>query len=353
MATIAAPAKSLTSPTDEPFVTLVENQFAAAAVERLIERGENTEAETVEFNLVYLHGPAGVGKSHLSGQLVWNGLQRSDAPNILHVTAAELIARVDEAQATARLSELRKSFLQLDMFVCEDLAAIERRSETQRLIIAAIDETLARGGRVLITGSKSPGELERVTPRLISRLHGGVCAAIGMPEATSRRQLLLHFARLRHVSLPADTALYLAESLPVSPRELRAAVARLDALSGQAGAAIITRTIAETYLEQSVSPPTPGMPEITKAVAKQFGVSVAALRTGGRTAATALPRQVAMSLSRELTGHPLGRIAGFFGRQNHGTVIHARKKLASRLEDDPALRGHLLQIRRRLGVEAR
>jgi chromosomal replication initiator protein len=102
-----------------------------------------------------------------------------------------------------------------------------------------------------------------------------------------------------------------------------------------------------------VSPEAPNLTQITKAVAKEFGVTVAALRTGGRTAATSLPRQIAMSLSRELTAQPLERIAAFFGRSNHGTVIHARKKLAVRLEDDAALRRHVLQIRRRLGLATR
>lgn len=352
MATVAESSTTITPPTDEPFVTLVENQLAVAAIERLIEECVGFAEQADPIRLVYLYGPSGVGKSHLCRYFLWNEAQSPQPGNVLHLTASELVAQVDEAHSLGRLYELRDRFLRVEILICEDLAGIERKPESQRLLIATIDETLARGGRVLVTGPKSPGEFDRLLPRLVNRLHGGAAIGIGMPGLASRVQLLTHFARMRQVSIPVEAIQYLAESLAVSPRELRAAIARLDQLA-QASGGVVTRGVVDHFLEQNVTRPTPGLPEITSAVARQFGVTVAALRTGGRTAATALPRQVAMSLARELTAHPLERIAGFFGRQNHGTVIHARKKLAVRLENDPGLRRDVKQIRQRLGLELR
>ena len=348
MATATDTLTTFAPPTDEPFVTLVENHFAVAAIEQFVEVDPDASAR-----LVYLYGPAGTGKSHLIRQFLWLEGQKPVPPRVAHLMAAELVAELDEAVAGGFVHELRERYLDLDLLVCEDLAALERKSETQRLLVAIIDETLACGGRVLLTCSKAPGELEGVSARLVSRLHGGVCVAIAPPGLTSRVQLLSNFARVRHLTMPAEVLQFLAERLPVSARELKSAVARLDALRQSEGLSIVNRGLAERFLEEAVSPPAPGLAEIARAVARQFGVTVAALRTGGRTAATSLPRQVAMSLSRELTGQPLERIAAFFGRHNHGTVIHARKKLAARLEEDAPLRRQLAQIRRRLGVASR
>lgn len=347
MATVTEPIAALCPPTDEPFLTLVENQFAAEAVERL----GNVDPENA-VRLVVLYGPAGVGKSHLVRQCLWRERQRLDPPRFASLTASQFVAEIDEARSAALMTPLREKYLDLELFVCEDVAAVERKPETQRLLISVIDETLSAGGRVLLTCSKAPGELDAVTPRLINRMHGGVCVSIGLPGVVSRVHLLSHFARMRHLSIPADVVQLLAERLEVSIRELKAAIARLDMLANADGSTLVNRALAERFLDEQVSPAAPGLADITKAVAKQFGVSVAALRTGGRTAATSLPRQVAMSLSRELTAQSLERIAAFFGRQNHGTVIHARKKLAVRLEDDAALRRHVSQIRKRLGVGA-
>ncbi|HEX6986817.1 MAG TPA: DnaA/Hda family protein [Planctomycetaceae bacterium] len=348
MATVTEAVATFAPPTDEPFVTLVENQLAVAAVEQFVEVDPDDSAR-----LVYLYGPSGTGKSHLVRQFLWLEGQKPVPPRYAHLTAAEFVAELDEAAAGGVVHEFREKHLGLDLLVCEDLAAIERKPESQRLLTAILDETIAAGGRVLLTCSKAPGELEGVSARLVSRFYGGVCVGIGPPGPSSRAQLLSTFARVRHLTVPADVLQSLADRLPASPRELKAAVAGLDALARAERLPIVNRALAERFLDDAVAPPAPDLPAVAKAVAKEFGLTPAALRTGGRTAATSLPRQVAMSLARELTGHPLERIAAFFGRQNHGTVIHARKKLAARLEDDAELRRHVAQIRRRLGVAGR
>jgi len=332
-------------PTDEPFVTLPENHFAVAAVEALGEATSDSPGR-----LAFIYGPAGNGKSHLVRHFLWRESHRPDPPQFAHLTASELVAELDEAHQGGFVHELRRRYTSLTLLVVEDLAGIERKPETNRLLLAAIDETLAVGGRVLLTCSKAPGEMDAVSVRLVDRFHGGVCAGIAPSGLTSRVQLLSNFARVRGLTVPGDVLQFLAERLAVSPRELKAAIAQLDALAHSERQSVVNRALAERFLDETASPPAPGLPEIAKAVAKQFDVTLTDLRTSGRTAATALPRQVAMSLAREITGQPLERIAGYFGRNNHGTVIHARKKLAAKLEDDAALRRQVAQIRRRLGV---
>lgn len=347
MATATEPIAALCPPTDEPFLTLAENQFAVEAIERL------AEADPVASGrLTLIYGPSGVGKSHLVRQFLWHENQKFEPPRLACLTASQLVAEIDEAKSAALMAPLRDRYLDLDLFVCEDIASVERKFETQRVLTAIIDEILATGGRVLLTCSKAPGELDAISPRLVNRLHGGVCVGLALPAVSSRVQLLSHFARMRHLTIPADVLQLLAERLAVSTRELKSSVVRLEMLARAEGASIVNRNLAERFLDEMISPEAPNLTEITKAVAKEFGVTVAALRTGGRTAATSLPRQVAMSLARELTAQPLERIAAFFGRSNHGTVIHARKKLAVRLEEDAALRRHMSQIRRRLGLVA-
>ena len=48
-------------------------------------------------------------------------------------------------------------------------------------------------------------------------------------------------------------------------------------------------------------------------------------RASGRTKSVALPRQACMYLARELTGHSLEEIGGYFGGRDHSTVLHACK----------------------------
>ncbi len=341
---VALTEPAVPPPTDEPFLTLPENRLAAAAVERL---GESCPDDPLR--LVYVYGPSGVGKSHLVREFLWKERRRPTPLRIASLTAAGFVAELDRARGDGTASVLRETCLALDLFVLEDFAAAERKPETQRLLAATIDETLAAGGRVLVTASRAPGEAEQVSPRLTSRLQAGACVGIGSPGPDSRARLLAAFARLRHLAMPTEVLQLLAEGLPASPRELKAAVARLDELAHADRVPLVNRTLAERVLTDAVAAPAPSLRQIAGAVAKEFGLRVTDLRAPGRTNAVALPRQVAMALARDLTGLPLERVAGFFGRQNHGTVIHARKRLAARLEDDPTLRRHVSRIRRRIG----
>ena len=200
------------APTDEPFVTLVENHLAAAAVERLSGSDDGTPPPpnatntdiTAALRQVYLYGPAGVGKSHLVRQFLWNEQRRPDPPRLLHRTAAALVAELDEARAGGTTAQLWAGYVgTLDVLVLEDLAALQRKPESVRLVVAMLDEVLAAGGVALLTCHKSPGELDGVSARFVSRLHGGACLSIAQPGIASRVTLLSTFARVRSLTIPA------------------------------------------------------------------------------------------------------------------------------------------------------
>jgi hypothetical protein len=57
-----------------------------------------------------------------------------------------------------------------------------------------------------------------------------------------------------------------------------------------------------------------------------------------RPANIAIPRQIAMHLTRELTKAPLKEIGEAFGGRDHGTVIHACKSVAKKVSSDEDFR---------------
>jgi chromosomal replication initiator protein len=75
--------------------------------------------------------------------------------------------------------------------------------------------------------------------------------------------------------------------------------------------------------------------EIQERTAEAFGISVVALLSSSRAPAVAWPRQIAMYLARELTALSLPAIGQEFGGRNHTTVLHAYKRAARRISEDP------------------
>jgi chromosomal replication initiator protein len=63
-----------------------------------------------------------------------------------------------------------------------------------------------------------------------------------------------------------------------------------------------------------------------------------------------VPRQVAMYLSRTLTGRSLPAIGEAFGK-NHATVLHACRLVGDRMRHDPSFQEMVSTLRRRLGAD--
>ena len=331
------------------FVDLPEHAAARAAVRSLARRppGEPGPA-------VFLWGPAGCGKTLLVREFLRLDAASRGKPepdSLVHLTAAGLAATLDEALAGGFAGPLRESLLTAETLIVEDLAALRARPKTQDLLLAAADAALAAGGRVLWTANAPPGDLPAVSRRLVDRLRGGVSAAVPTPGAESRAALLTAFAAGRSARLAPEVAATLAAGLPVSVRELIAAADRMAALARAAGAAGWTPALAAALLEgreADAAASRPTLAEVSRAVAKRFGLTVSQVRTAGRAAAVVPARQCGMALARELTGETLRAVAEHFGRSDHGTVLHAVRQFDRRLAADPAFRADAEAVRRAL-----
>ncbi|MEM1441327.1 MAG: helix-turn-helix domain-containing protein, partial [Verrucomicrobiota bacterium] len=90
-----------------------------------------------------------------------------------------------------------------------------------------------------------------------------------------------------------------------------------------------------------------GVEEIKQVVAEHYDIEVEVLTGKGRTKRVAEARHVAMFLIREMTDLSLTDVGASFGR-DHGTVIHAVKKIKAGLETSTSIKGTVELIRRRL-----
>jgi len=87
---------------------------------------------------------------------------------------------------------------------------------------------------------------------------------------------------------------------------------------------------------------------IQKTVAQYFKVKIEDILSAGRSRSIARPRQIAMSLAKELTNHSLPEIGKAFGGRDHTTVIHACRKIAELREEDSRIEEDYLTLLRTL-----
>ncbi len=329
----------------DTYLSIAENQLARAAVTRL----HASRQSVLSGSITLIHGPAGIGKTHLAR---WTLAELNRRHSRLKFACAsvqdlcELMHLADERQSLAEFLEDCRS---LDVIVCEDLHWLEQAPLSQPWFVMLV-ETLEEGlTQVLITSNKPVGELRALDQRLVSRCHGGLCVPMPMLSLESRVLLLQHwFQELRLPILKpfAASTRFLAERLPIPPRELRQAVSELARLQTRQPTPIDVAYL-EQWLTKNDRSPRLSFEAILFLVAHEFGVEPSDLRSRSRQQGLAVPRQCAMWLARELTGRPLEQIGQYFDR-SHTTVSHSLSRLKELLPTVPSLRQQVQKLRLQL-----
>lgn len=328
----------------KPFQVCQEYQYAGTAVTELLH-----SVETPDPQLVYLYGPSGCGKTALISHLLPDYLALHPQAKWEYLTASEFAARFALASSNKQIAEFQKTLRNLDLLVLEDVHSLENRSHTQQELLSVLDEIHARGGRVILSSTKPPGELDHFLKKLTNRFHGGVCAAIPPLEYQSRLDLLEFWADTESIPLRTKELALIAQKKEYSPRELHAVLKQLQTVSRINRQPLDARFVKQ-YLQGNLEPPRTSTAKITRAVCREFKTTLAEIRSANRSQQIVLPRQCAMFLSRELTDESLAKIANYFNRKNHSTVIHACRQIQNDLEKSPGLRQQLSRIKQQLGV---
>jgi chromosomal replication initiator protein len=333
--------------TADKFVVLPENAAAFQAAQQL-----RSKVPAGRIRGLFIHGPAGAGKTHLAkvaGTLVQRG-----KPDLVvcYLTGSQILEALAEASVDKAVHKFQAALPAADYIILDDIPALEGRAGTQQQLLAYLDERLAAHADFVFISTKLPGELHDFHRKLVSRFRACSVIPVTLPGPASRKLLIEHFASREQAVIPPAAVQRMAESLPVSPRELAGAVQQLLLMARRERLPVDDRLV-QRLLKQEVFPPQLTPVEIMRAVAREFDVVASKLKAETRLAQFVLPRQSAMYLCRELTGLSLQEIAAAFSKRDHTTVLHACQRISARLADDAELRQRLARVQRALKVDQR
>ncbi len=306
-----------------------ENALAQAGAMAL------ARGETAGVSPLVIHGPSGSGKSRLLAGLVAERLLRRPESAVAHLEAEAFAAACAEASGRAGgWAEVRDRFRRLDLFVLDDLHALERAPWAMEELSHTLDALDQAGAAVAVAARTGPGQWSGWPTRLVNRLVGGLSIRLDPPSLESRRRYLLDRARSGRLALPTEVIEPLAEAAD-GYRTLDGWLARLK-LTARVGRREVGPDLVESILAgDPIEPPT--LDEIARAVAAKFGLRVKDLRSSTRRAVVAEGRHLAMYLARLHTPASFRAIGDYFGGRDPATVRHACQAAAARIAADPAL----------------
>lgn len=318
--------------TFDNFVIGKANQLAFAAATQV------AELPGVSYNPLFIYGGVGLGKTHLT-QAIGNQimLNRPQA-KVCYMHAERYVADVVRAYQTNKFEEFKQYYHSLDVLLIDDIQFFAGKAKTQEEFFYAFNTLVDSHKQVILTSDTFPKELTGLESRLVSRFGWGLTIGIEPPELEMRVAILLKKATISGYKLDDAVAFFIAKHVNSNVRELEGALKRVEAYT-KFHKRIISVDAAKEALKDILVAQSRliSIDNIQKTVADYFRIKIIDMLFKKRTRNLTRPRQIAMSLARELTTMSLPEIGNAFGGKDHSTVIHACQTIAKLRANDTTI----------------
>jgi chromosomal replication initiator protein len=203
-----------------------------------------------------------------------------------------------------------------------------KKNRTQEEFFYAFNTLIENKKQIIITCDSYPKEIQGVDERLRTRFSWGLTVAIEPPELEMRVAILLKKASLSKINLPEDVAFFIAKQIRSNVRELEGALNRIVALSNFTKHPIDLNLAKEALKDLiAVRGRQVTIENIQKTVADYYKIKISDMVGKKRSRNFSKPRQIAMTLTRELTNLSYPEIGNYFGGRHHTTVMHACEEI--------------------------
>jgi chromosomal replication initiator protein len=320
--------------TFESFVVGMNNRFAHAAALAVAQAPART------YNPLFLHGSVGLGKTHLM-QAIGHLIQANKKHlKVFYVTSEQFTNDYISAIQHGELAKFRKNYRQVDVLLIDDIQFLAGKDRSQEEFFHTFNTLCDGSKQIVLTSDSPPTEIGNLEKRLTSRFEMGLTAELQLPDSETRLAILRHKMSAMPEKLSDAVVGFIAERVKTNIRRLEGALNRVAAYASLHGKAItvpqtevLLRDLLQQEGQQSVS-----IDLIQRRVAETYDLRLADMTSKRRPANIALPRMVAMHLSRRLTTASLNEIGEAFGGRDHGTVLHANRTIEERMKSDEKLR---------------
>lgn len=307
--------------TFDQFVTAKSNQIAYS-----ICRETANNLGQSKNNPLFIYGATGLGKTHLMQAIAHEILKQGKS--FYYFTSDKFVNQLVNSLRKQKIDEFKDKIKKADLLIIDDIHVIAGKQKSSEQFLLLLNDFMSKNKQVILASDKHPSALTDFDERLKSRLAWGVAVALEPPELETRIQILQKKSKAQEVNLPKECAIFIAQHIIANVRELEGALNKVLAISRLLNQPIHLELVQMALKDliamrvQAVS-----MDNIRKVVAEFYDISVKDLMGKKRLRHIARPRQVAMSLARELTNNSFTEIGQSFGGRDHTTVMHACEKV--------------------------
>lgn len=304
------------------------NLFAYAAATSVAENPGR------RYNPLFIYGASGLGKTHLQLAIAHNVRQRPSDLKVRYCTSEKFVQEFIRSVTKRQMEAFRRRFRQVDMLILDDFQFLQGKEQTLEEFFWTFDSLHNEGKHIVLGCDRSPRELTAVADRTRSRISAGLITEIVPPVFETRMAILHRLQKRVPMTLDDNVLRVVAEHFTNNIRDLAGALHQLHAYANLTKLSVTPEAALQHLAPISGLSSLPTTPDtIIATCAEAFATTSEEILHHNRRPIPSAARQVAMYLTREITGLPFARIGATFDRQ-HSTVLSAHRRVLSQISRD-------------------
>ena len=310
------------------FIKGASNEFSRTVGETVAKNPAKT------FNPLFLYGPSGVGKTHLTNAIGTRIKELYPEKRVLYVSAHLLQVQYTDSVRTNNYNSFMKFYQNIDVLIVDDIQEFAGLSKTQNTFFHIFNHLHQNGKQLILTSDRAPVMLQGMEERMLTRFKWGLVAELEKPDKELRKNILRNKIHRDGLNIPERVINYIAENVNESVRELEGIINSLLAQS-----ILFKREIdmdlAQLIIKKAVriieNKPLDIDTIITK-VCEHYKLDESVLHSKSRKREVVQIRQMAMLLAKKHTDISASKIGHLIGNRDHATVLHACKIMKDLVE---------------------
>lgn len=323
----------------ENFIKGVSNELSRTVGETVAQHPAKT------FNPLFLHGPSGVGKTHLANAIGTRIKEIYPEKRVLYVSAHLFMVQYTDSIRTNHFNDFISFYQTIDVLIIDDIQEFAGVTKTQNTFFHIFNHLHQNGKQLILTSDRAPVMLTGMEDRLLTRFKWGLVAELEKPDLELRKNILRNKIHHDGLNIPDNVISYIAENVNDSIRELEGIINSLLAQSILFKREIdmdLTQRIVRKAVRYENKPIT--IEEIIAKVCAHYGLAESTIHTKTRKREIVQARQIAMYLAKKHTDHSSSKIGQLIGNRDHATVLHACKIMKDLVEVDKNFKNEVDEI---------
>jgi chromosomal replication initiation ATPase DnaA len=255
---VEPPPSPLPDYTRASFEVSTANQFAVHAADAVIEEPGR------RYNPLFLHGPKGVGKTHLL-HAIGNELsaQSGGATRVAVVDVRQFSNELISAIQDGAIERFRARYRGVDALLLDDVQVCDGTERTQEELFHVFNAVFDQGKQIVLASDRGPKQLSNLAERLRSRFEGGLVVELQPPDRLLREKLYARALDEAGVRVDKELVEYLADAATPDIPAVLATVQRLVTAAAKAA-----RPLTVTFARQAIEGAAPSTPPSTPLVTR-------------------------------------------------------------------------------------